>query len=184
LKAAAMPDITIRPGSIKDAPAIAAFCQPIYAAVYPNAKYRVKPEHFSPEIFRTQDTLNYFAAKFSQAPHRRPYVAEQDGRIVGCISIERGPYRYEMLGFYVAPELQGQGLGKRLFAKALEFATDDVPIRGEVAETNTKAIAMYERWGFKHAPHHGVNLRHWQEWPDGLHNGYIFMEAHAKDIHV
>lgn len=179
-----MIDVTIRPASSVDTPAVAAFCQPIYAAVYPNDKYGLKPEHFSAEIFQTPDTLAYFSSILTNSDTQRAYIAEQGGSIVGTISIERLDGFYEIHAFYVAVELQGQGIGRRLMSGALTFCADRLPVLVEVAETSASAISLYKHWGFRPAPQLGIHLRHWPEWPEGLKNGYIFLQANQGDIHV
>jgi len=115
---------------------------------------------------------------------QRAYVAQSDGQIVGSIAIQRNPDSYAMHMFYVSPDSRGQGVGKRLFAKALEFATEDLPIRGNAAETNQPAIDMYLRWGFHLVAEDGIELRHWPEWPEGVVNGYISLEANKADLRV
>jgi GNAT superfamily N-acetyltransferase len=178
------PDLAITPAAPTDAEAISHFCQPIYAAIYPNTKYGLKPEHFAPEVFRTPDIIAYFAKTFTNTNHQRAYLAKHQGNIGGCISIERLARFYEIRALYVDLDHHQEGIGKRLLLKALEFYAGDLPLRVEVAETNLQTIAIYKHWGFTPAPQYGVNLRHWPEWPDGLQNGYIFMQAQAKDIHV
>lgn len=179
-----MTEVTLRPALPSDAAAVADFCQPIYAAIYPNAKYGMKAEHFSPKVFQSADTREYFAHLLTNHDSQRAYVAETPARIVGSINIERLADHYAIHSYYVDPMMQGQGIGKRLMRAALEFCTADLPIRLEVAETNLKTISLYEHWGFQIAPELGLSLRHWPEWPDNLENGYIFMQAHQGDLHV
>jgi GNAT superfamily N-acetyltransferase len=179
-----MTDVVIRPAGSADAAAVAAFCQPIYASVYPNEKYGMKPEHFSPEIFNTADTIEYFEKILALNDHQRAYVASADGEIIGSISIERLSDCYEIHGFYVAQAWQGRGVGRQLVAEARKYYRGDLPVHVEVAETNEAAIAMYQRWGFTVAPHLGVNIRHWPEWPEGVQNTYIYLEAKPEDLRV
>ena len=179
-----MNNVTIRLATPADTKAVIALCQPIYAEVYPNAKYGMKPEHFSKEVFASQNTFDHFASMLSSDPHKRAYAALSDDQIIGSIAIERKPDNYEMHMFYVSPDFRGQGVGGRLFAKALEFVTESLPIRGNAAETNKTAIDMYLRWGFHLVPEDGVKLRHWPEWPEGVVNGYISLEADKADLRV
>jgi GNAT superfamily N-acetyltransferase len=176
--------ITLISAGVEDAYAVAQFCQPIYEAVYPNSKYAMLPEHFSKEVFTSLDTIQYFEKTLAMTDNQRAYLAMSDDQIVGTISIEQLNSHYEINAFYVALTHQRQGIGKRLMTVVLTFATNPKPVRFEVAETNTAAIEVYLHWGFKHAAHLGVTLRHWPEWPEGLHNGYIFLEALPGDINV
>lgn len=177
-------NITIVPATPADARAVSLFCQPVYVATYPNAKYGLMPEHFRYDIFDHPLTIEYFGKVMANHDNQRAYLAKLNSQIVGCISIERLEYFYELHAFYVSLDHQGQGVGKRLLHKALDFYRGDVPIRVEVGETNVKAIAMYKHWGFREAPEYGLHLRHWPEWPDGLQNGYIYMQATKGTLNV
>ena len=174
--------VRIRQSAPDDTAAVAAFCQPIYATVYPNDKYGLETEHFSVDIFKTADTLDYFAKTIANSSKQLSLISEDSAGIVGTISIERLDGYYEIHAFYVSIDHQGQGIGRQLLARALDFVTDDLPIRVEVAETNTKATATYSHLGFKDAPELGAKLRHWPEWPDGIQNRYIYMQARKADI--
>jgi GNAT superfamily N-acetyltransferase len=64
-------------------------------------------------------------AEYVRLPHperHRIWIAEQDGRLVGCIGIlgrENG--EAQLRWFLVDPALRGQGLGRRLVNEALAF---------------------------------------------------------------
>lgn len=170
-----------------EALAVARFCQPIYAATYPNTKYGLTTEHFSKAIFEDSDTVEYFAHTLEASKYQQAYLAKVSGQIVGCISIERQKDYCEIHAFYVGLEWQGKGIGRRLLQKALEFSAlhwGDLPVRVEVAETNTKSIAQYMHWGFKLAPTYGMNWRHWPEWPAEVKNAYMYMQATREDLKV
>lgn len=144
----------------------------------------MKPEHFSRAIFEHPLTIEYFAGILANSDRQRAYLAKEGDQIVGTISIARLKDFYEIHGFYVALDRQGQGIGKLLMKKALEFCRGDLPVRVEVAENLNQSIAMYQRWGFKPKPQYGLNMRHWPEWPEGLQNGYIYLQAEYKDLKV
>lgn len=52
-------------------------------------------------------------------------------------------------GLYVAPDRQGQGIGKALLAEWIAAESPDRPIVLEVIEKNQRAIGLYEHIGFK-----------------------------------
>ncbi len=173
-------EVIIDEAKPENADEVAAFCQPIYQAVYPNEKYGLTAEQFSPEIFKTEDTLSYFRDILDNNEHQRAYLARINGQLVGTISVTEFEDHYEPRCFYVETNLQGQGIGKTLWQKAMEFCQKPLPVRVEVAETNDKTIAMYESWGFVRKPDLGVKMRHWPEWPESIENGYIFLEKTPK----
>lgn len=75
-----------------------------------------------------------------------------DGRIVGSCGIaplEGGTW--DLRKMYLAPEVRGQGLGKRLLARILAFARAKGAKRVELetASVLKEAIALYQRAGFK-----------------------------------
>ncbi len=173
-------NVEIGPASPDDALAVARFCQPIYAAVYPNDKYGLTAQQFSPEVFETENTLDYFRQILENNDQQRAYIARLGNQIVGTISVTEFADHYEPRCFYVDLGQHGQGVGRVLWEKAMEFCEKPLPVRVEVAETNAKTIAMYEQWGFKEDESLGVNMRHWPEWPENVQNGYIFLKKYPE----
>lgn len=96
---------------------------------------------------------------FRDQPLSALWVAETGGMVVGCCGCypTRGlPEGWcEVVKFYVAPEARGQGIGHRLFAKALESARC-LGYTTAYLETFPKfgaAVGMYHRFGFSDIPH-------------------------------
>jgi GNAT superfamily N-acetyltransferase len=59
------------------------------------------------------------------SPRERLWIAERDGRIVGCVAIVAAAERTAQLRwFLVDPSARGAGLGKRLLHEAIAFARD------------------------------------------------------------
>ena len=65
---------------------------------------------------------------------------------------ERGRHRAELVHMYVAPWLQGQGVGGELVATAVRYGLDRIGLRqivlGVIAE-NEPAVRLYRRSGFR-----------------------------------
>lgn len=89
------------------------------------------------------------AKKLEDDPGRYTFVAEKDNEIVGVCGVEVGATKQRLAQIYVAPNLQGQGIGKQLYAVAQEHFTPGVPVHVCVASYNQQAINFYERLGFK-----------------------------------
>jgi N-acetylglutamate synthase-like GNAT family acetyltransferase len=61
----------------------------------------------------------------SAADRQRLWIAERDGRIVGCIAIvAASPSTAQLRWFLVDPSARGSGLGKRLLQEALTFCRE------------------------------------------------------------
>lgn len=83
-------------------------------------------------------------------------VAENDNKeLVGYMAVERGGFNRILHSAYIVvgikEEYQGQGIGRKFFAMADEWATDNDIIRLELTVecTNINAIRLYEKCGFK-----------------------------------
>lgn len=81
-------------------------------------------------------------------------VEDATGRVVGSGGLwpdPDDPGRSEVRKMYLAPDVRGRGLGKRLLEAALEAARRSGRTRVEL-ETNhamTAAMALYRRYGFR-----------------------------------
>ncbi len=88
----------------------------------------------------------------SGGDRQRLWVAERDGRIVGCIAIvAAAPRTAQLRWFLVDPCARGAGLGKRLLAEAVAFCRDcgyaEVVLWTESALT--AAAHLYRAAGFR-----------------------------------
>jgi ribosomal-protein-alanine N-acetyltransferase len=85
------------------------------------------------------------------AQHIHYVAARDDDKLVGYAGIARlgrkPPYEYEIHTIGVDPAYQGQGVGRQMLDRMLEFAGDDT-VYLEVRTDNTAAIAMYQSAGF------------------------------------
>jgi N-acetylglutamate synthase-like GNAT family acetyltransferase len=94
-------NVLIRPAAPTDIPALIAFIEPFVAD--------------GTLLPRTTDEVAELLPSF--------FVAESDGRIVGCAALEIYSRKLaEIRSLAVAPEAQGLGIGKRLVALCVERA--------------------------------------------------------------
>lgn len=77
------------------------------------------------------------------------FIAKQDDKVIGFVApgIIEGQRRIGAL--YVLPEAQGQGLGRSLLNKAIDWHGRDEDIYLHVASYNDNAIGFYEKNGFE-----------------------------------
>lgn len=84
----------------------------------------------------------------------RIFIAEQDGRAVGCCAILPMEDGVEVCKMTVTPAARGQGLARRLL-EACEATARRMGVGRLYLETNsglTAAVSLYERFGFAHLP--------------------------------
>jgi [ribosomal protein S18]-alanine N-acetyltransferase len=85
------------------------------------------------------------------AKHNHYVAARTDDKLVGYAGISRlgrkPPYEYEIHTVGVDPAYQGQGIGRGLLARLLEYAAGGT-VYLEVRTDNAAAIGLYESAGF------------------------------------
>lgn len=96
--------------------------------------------------------LDELHAYYEELLHAKYWVAEVEGKVVGGIGIAPFDERSkicELQKFYVSPEAQGLGIGKKLMETALDFAAKYYSQC--YLETHHKlevASILYEKYGF------------------------------------
>ena len=79
---------------------------------------------------------------------KRHRFDRQDRRTTGISRLGRKPpYEYEIHTVGVDPAYQGQGIGRRMMAELLEYASGGTVFL-EVRTDNVAAISLYESLGF------------------------------------
>jgi ribosomal protein S18 acetylase RimI-like enzyme len=169
--------ITLRQATEADLDKYTSLLQRTYEIAYVNPDLGLVRECFSKEVFETKDSQRYLLSNLSNNDRQQCWLAIQESNPIGAITIIGEGKEIEVRGFYVAPELQGQGIGKMLWEKAVEFSKG----RNIVLDTyvhNTKTIEMYRKWGFELDVSRGDGgyfYRHWAEWPEGLQAKCLYM---------
>jgi len=97
------------------------------------------------------------------------YVADADGRLAAMLALHL-PKRY-LDQLFVAPEYQGQSLGRRLLAFSREQMPDEIWLR--CVRENEKAWRWYERQGFVFEretvePMTGFTMKHYRWKREGV----------------
>lgn len=96
-----------------------------------------------------------FVIKMINTENSALFVADENGRILGTLDFH-GSHRIQQrhLGEFavsVAASRRGQGIGSKLIQHMLEWTTNNkiTRIELEVFAINSKAIKLYQRFGFK-----------------------------------
>ena len=158
------------------------FLQPCYVGAYVSNELGLTEDCFSTEVFNTPDTQQYLRSHLVNSEAQKTYLAianvGDNEQLIGCITVERlDEETGEIKGFYVAPNLQGTGLGTKLYETALNFLGP----RAIVLDTychNENPIEIYKHWGFELDTARGEDgyfYRHWPEWPDDLQAKCLYM---------
>ncbi|MEO7995255.1 MAG: ribosomal protein S18-alanine N-acetyltransferase [bacterium] len=82
---------------------------------------------------------------------RRTYlVAKTDSAVIGYAALWRYPKSAHVANMAIAPDFQGQGIGKALLGSLLAMADGEGidPVDLAVRVTNHRAIRLYEGFGF------------------------------------
>lgn len=97
--------------------------------------------------------MEKFADGLQITPERlqccRFWVAEEKGKVIGCIALEvleRG--KGEVRSFFIAPEHQGRGIGKRLMLALVTIANTQ-GITQLQAHADPVSVKHYQNLGFR-----------------------------------
>jgi RimJ/RimL family protein N-acetyltransferase len=111
-------------------------------------------------------------------PHAAVFVAEDEGRIVGRLSIARDQHPASRhvadLGLMVAASHRRRGIGSALLRTAVEWAQDSEVRKLElhVFPYNEAAIALYEHFGFVKEGYRRAHYRRGDEYVDAILMAY------------
>ena len=107
-------------------------------------------------------------------PHAAVFVAEEDGRIVGRLSLARdqhpASYHVADLGLMVAATHRRRGIGRALLDAAVEWARESGVQKLElhVFPYNEPAIRLYEGYGFEREGYRRAHYRRAGEYVDAI----------------
>lgn len=80
--------------------------------------------------------------------NKKRLVAKKGDLIVGACTVIRNEGSNHLRTLYVLPEFQNQGIGKKLWGKALEFLDPEKDTFVQVADYTENAINFYKKLGF------------------------------------
>lgn len=89
------------------------------------------------------------------APGGAIFVAELSGEVVGCVALVPMPdFCYEVAKMAVTPDVQGQGIGRKLLESAVAWGHEQGAKRLFLGSNTrlTPALRLYESAGFQHLP--------------------------------
>lgn len=151
--------LVIRPAQLSDAASVLAYIQEL--AAEEDIDILLEPG----EIDFSLEQEEEFLAGYLNAENSLFLVAENQGEILGTLSLDGGRYRalrhVAVLGISVKRSCRNQGIGQALLAKAIDWCRESRIIRRielQVMVGNERAIHLYRKFGFKveGRKHHAV----------------------------
>jgi len=109
--------------------------------------------------FATPWSLAMFVLELSK-PSGICLAATAGDELLGYLVCSRYDQVWHLMNVAVAPERRRAGVARGLIARLVEQAGGTLPFTLEVRVSNTAAITMYERLGFRSA---GVRPRYYQD---------------------
>jgi ribosomal-protein-alanine N-acetyltransferase len=101
------------------------------------------------QIFPDPWSKNSFSYEISQNPFCIPLILESKADIIGYAIIWKIFEEFHIANFAIKPEYQGQKLGTSFLENLLTLRGDCKFALLEVREKNTRAIQLYEKFGFQ-----------------------------------
>jgi ribosomal-protein-alanine N-acetyltransferase len=109
--------------------------------------------------FPTPWSLAMFVLELSK-PSGICLAASTGDELLGYVICSRYDQVWHLMNIAVAPERRGSGIAGQLMRRLIEESQGKLPFTLEVRVSNSRAIGMYERFGFRSA---GVRPRYYHD---------------------
>lgn len=141
-------DCNVTIASPQDAKGIAEVQKEGWLTTYVNSDYGVTEEDILSKDFDGDARVSRWAESIA-AQDTKTWVAKEGDKIIGFCLVKNGEDTNHIGALYVLSSARGSGVGSKLMDQALDYLGSEKPIELEVATYNHKAIAFYEKFGFK-----------------------------------
>jgi ribosomal protein S18 acetylase RimI-like enzyme len=144
--------IEVYSGEAKDARLIQEVFYKTWLTVYPNAEAGITEDDI--HDFFSKKLTDRRIAELAQHlaypdPHHMLLAAKAGDHVVGVVRAGGDDEYNRLFALYVLPEYQGRGIGHELWGAVQYLFDSRLPTQLGVTPYNTKAIAFYEKLGFK-----------------------------------
>ena len=117
------PRYSIIEGSLEWADRYREFTRQNYLSAYCDPKKGITADLFSEEVFDSARIIKYFRDVCENRDDNKTWLAiDEHQQLLGVIGAHKYEDFCELKAFYVKPELQGQGIGRALYEKVLQYA--------------------------------------------------------------
>ena len=102
------------------------------------------------KVFKESLGYDMLYSELVMNPFANYFVLDIDGKVSGYIGVWIDCDNSQIINFYVDEEYQGQGFGSMMLEFVIELCEmSNINVLSlEVRESNEKAIALYEKYGF------------------------------------
>ncbi|KAI3573522.1 acyl-CoA N-acyltransferase [Fusarium oxysporum f. sp. albedinis] len=157
--------VVVRPAVLADAASIAELGAHVFSATY---SYSIDPEEL--QVFLQQSySTTAVVGDLSKASKNILVATRPDGKLAGFAYLDRGSTEpciadidcaVELQRIYVHPSAHGTGVGRSLANEAEDLARQQgfQHMWLGVWEENTKAVRVYEHWGYKRVGEHNFAI--------------------------
>jgi GNAT superfamily N-acetyltransferase len=144
-------EFAIRTARVNDARHIARVQHITWLATYPNQEYGITEADIEWKEFEGPERLGRWERRIRECGEgfMAWVAANPEGDVIGFCTAEKPDHVAVIRTMYVLPEYQGIGVGNQLIAQALAWVGNGIPVSVGVAVYNKKAIAFYEKLGFR-----------------------------------
>ena len=141
-------NLKIEDAKPEDVEAMRALVKDAWLELYPNEAYGITYEDVA-----AIDWYNDLERRRRDITDRKDTIhvwvlRDEQGEVRGFCKVTKEDGGGEIDGIYVAKDLQGEGWGKKLLQKGLEWL-GNVDVKLKVVHYNTQAVEFYKRMGFK-----------------------------------
>jgi len=103
--------------------------------------------------FQTPWSLAMFVLELSKPSGICLGIADERGSLIGYLICSRYADVWHLMNVAVTPERRREGIATELMTRLFETAGSEARVTLEVRTSNSAAIAMYNRFGFRPAGH-------------------------------
>lgn len=146
-----MKSIEIREAHPDDADAMREVLHLTWVATYPNEAYGITKEDIEARFRERPETTEERRERqrrYVRTPPFHSWVALEGTNLIGFCTIKQNKHENRIQAFYVLPDFQNKGVGKRLLQEALGWFGQEKDVVLNVASYNEKAMAFYRAFGF------------------------------------
>jgi len=149
------PEPIIRETSIDDIVSVRKMQAQSWIDTYPNAEQGVSMEWvrdltdswLTPDGF--EKSISFMSNIIGKPNNLHCVAVDNNGKVAGCVHVSCIDNNQILEALYVEKKYHGKGVAQKLMNQAMGWIDLSKPIQLEVTSYNDRAIAFYQKYGFK-----------------------------------